>query len=288
MKFPNLRFMTIFVALAAALALGPLATAAVITGTGQVTGTANVTNSTIQFFDNSSTPNTLSTTSINNTGSYSSMNSIPSTSPAVDIGELTGGPFSGTLPSPGIPDYATFLTTPTNIDFDLTAIPAGTGNPNSCFSNTVGNVCTPYVDVSAGANQYKWFTTGACPAGDTCVLSPFTLIQQSGEVFIDLDLQGLAYTPPPGPPAPAGSSSTIGALSTQLTVTGINTITGIDAQLHGSTALGSCPAGTVCASASGNFTSTPASTVPEPTTAFLGLSGLLIAAGLYRRRSHQS
>lgn len=274
MTFCNVRFTMIALATAATVLL-PLAQATpLVTGVASLNGTSTVTNTTIQFFDNSATGNTLSAAASGNTMSYSTLNGLADTS--VEIQELTGGPFSGNLPGPGYVDYTTFNVTnaPTpysTIDFDLTKIDAGVGTAGACFSDTIGNECTPLVDTTATGDP--WVTT--CPAGHTCVVSPFTLVQVNGGVDIFMTFEGLSYF---APPAGAGvtASPTVANLSTQGVIETFAGITQVDTGLHSGN-------GTINSSISATFGS---QAVPEPTTAFLALSGLLlIGGGLYRRRA---
>jgi hypothetical protein len=169
---------------------------------------------------------------------------------ASTIDNLTGGPYSGPV---NIPDFATFVTAFGIIDFDLTNILPGTGGTAGCTSNTINNTCTPTY------------------SGGT-IVSPFTLRQATANtVDISLDLQGLSYFNPPG--KSGGTSPTSGGFTTQDIVTG--TITGILATINSG------------GSISDSYSATFVAGVPEPTTAFLGLSGLLMAAGLYRRRNRK-
>ena len=244
--------------------------ATLVSGIASVNGNAQVTNTTIQFFDNNNDPNTLSGAASGSTQSYVTLNGHAD--PAMEIQELTGGPFSGALPGPGYVDYATFNVTDAPgqvIDFDLTNINQGVGTAGACFADTVGNVCTPLIDTTAAGDPW----VASCPGGHTCVVSPFTLVQVSGGVNIFFVFDGLAYYAPPGPPAGANSSYTIGNLSTQGVVASYGGIVEIDNALHSGS-------GIVTASVSGTFGSTA---VPEPATAFLALGGLLIGTGLTRR-----
>jgi len=166
------------------------------------------------------------------------------------IDDLTGGPYSGPA---SVTDFATFVATAGTIDFDLTEINPGTGGTAGCTSNTVGNTCTPT------------YSSGT-------IVSPFTLFQVGpNTVDISLDLSGVSYFNPPG--KSGGTSPTLGGFTTQDLVTG--TITGILATINGG------------GSITDSYSATFVSSVPEPTTAFLGLSGLLMAAGLYRRRNRK-
>jgi len=254
----------------------PVAHAATVTGVASVNGTAQVTNTTIQFFNDSNDANTLSAAGSGNTGSYSTLNGLPDTATGpVAVQELTGGPFSGTLPGPGLPDYATFdITNPpagsTTIDFDLTTIQPGVGTAAACFSDTSGNECTPLIDTTAAGDP--WVTT--CPAGHTCVVSPFTLVQVSGGVNVFFVEDGVAYFAPPGPPAGPGASPTVADLSTQGVFNTYAGIVEIDNALHSGN-------DTVTASVSGTFGSQG---IPEPSTAVLVLGGLLIGIGVSRKK----
>jgi len=267
--FSTRRLTTVALVAAAAMVLVPFASATpLVVGVASLNGTATVTNTTIQFFDNANTANTLSGAASGNTLSYSTLNGLPN---AVTINELVGGPYSGPVPAepgPGT-DFATFNTTPTLIDFDLTEIQPGVGTPGACFSDASGNDCTPLVDTTAAGDP--WVAT--CPAGHTCVVSPFSLLQVSGGVDIFLVLDGMAYYNPPG--SGPNNSPTIANLSTQGVFETYGGIVEIDNALHTGN-------GQVNASISATFGSTA---IPEPTTALLSLSGLFGVALFYRRRS---
>jgi hypothetical protein len=242
-----------------------------VTGVASLNGTATVTNTTIEFFDNTGTANTLSGAATNNTQSYATLNGIAD--PAVEIQELAGGPFSGNLPGPGFVDFATFNVTNaptpyTQIDFDLTNVNPGVGTSAACFSDSLGNECTPLIDVTASGDP--WVTT--CPAGHTCVVSPFTLLQVSGGVDIFLVMDGLAYYAPPAGAGP-NASMTVANLSTQGVFNTYAGIVEIDNALHSGNF-------TVSASVAGTFGS---QAVPEPATAFLAFSGLLALGVFYRQ-----
>ncbi|MGA3028416.1 MAG: hypothetical protein ABSF98_27025 [Bryobacteraceae bacterium] len=271
------RFMTVALALSATV-LFPLARATpVVSGVASLNGTATVTNTSIEFFDNTGTANTLSGAATGNTLSYATLNGIAD--PAVQIKELSGGPFSGTFPGPGFVDYATFDVTNapsgySTIDFDLTQINPGVGSAAACFSDTPGNECTPLIDTTDPGDPWVM----SCHSGHTCVTSPFTLVQANGGVDIFYTFDGVSYFAPPEP-APPNSSTTAAILSTQGVINTYGGIVEVDNALHSGN-------GTVTASVAGTFGSTA---VPEPTTALLALSGLLIVAGLYRRgNKHRS
>jgi len=270
--FSIVRSVTIVLAAAATLLL-PLAQATpVVSGVAQLDGTATVTNSTIQFFDNTGTANTLSGEATGNTLSYATLNGIAD--PAAEIQELTGGPFSGSLPPPGFVDYTTFNVTNapspySEIDFDLETVNPGVGTPGACFSDNIGNECTPLINTSVAGDP--WVTS--CPSGDVCVLSPFTRVQFcSNTVDFLLSFSGLAYyAPPPG--AGPFSSYTDANFDTQGVLGNVPGIVEADNALHSGSF-------SVSASVAGSFGSTP---IPEPTSVLLAFSGLLLVAGVYRR-----
>jgi hypothetical protein len=266
MKVSSLRMMTMAVAGAAAMVLAPLASATAVNGVANINGATNVSVTTVTFLNNADVSGLYDVAGpTQQTGSFAGL-----TSAGGHINSLSGGPFSGPV---SITDFANFVASAGNIQFDLTSIPAGfgTGACSGSGANNVGNECTPMFDRSNGNAMVT-----SCPSGHTCVTSPFTLVQGVGSVLVDLTLLGNTYFMPPGPSG--GVSATTGAFTTQQVVqagtnTALTTITGVLAALNSG--------GTVSASYSATFTAT---SVPEPATAFLGLSGLLIAAGLARRR----
>jgi hypothetical protein len=160
---------------------------------------------------------------------------------------LTGGTYNSTvLTGVGPVNVAPFMTFSgglvTPVIFNLTTVMPGFGNVAGCTSGAIGAECTP-------------------------VGSPFTLIQSSANtVAVDLTLVGIAFTGTSG----SGSSSTVGAYTTQVTAPG--TIAGILAQLGGG--------GSINSTYSATFTATA---VPEP-AAILMLGVGLLGIGMISRR----
>jgi hypothetical protein len=165
---------------------------------------------------------------------------------------LNGGTIQNLVGPPvtgpiSIVDFATFLTTIGTIHFDLQNIFPGVGTAANCGNNSLGSQCTP--------------------AG-----SPFTLTQNPTGVGITLNLSGIAYLPP----SSSGSTPTTGLFTAQVQVPG--TITSVLQAVQ--------TTGLLNQSYSANFTSTPASTVPEPgSLSMLGAGVGLLAIGIARKRT---
>jgi hypothetical protein len=168
---------------------------------------------------------------------------------------LTGGTYNTTtLTGVGAVSVAPFITfsggLTTPVIFDLTTIMPGFGTVAGCTTGAIGAECTP--------------------AG-----SPFTLIQSTGNtVAVSLTLLGNAYTGTAG----SGTSSTVGAYTTQVTTPG--TIAGILAQLG-------TPGGSINQSYSATFTATAAA-IPEPASILILGMGLLGIGVISRRHGAKS
>ncbi len=214
------------------LFLAPSLRAAAITGQANIGGNVTVFDGTIQF-----APTTTSTANATETGSFAGFT-------AGTIQSLTGGPITGTLPTP-IVDFATFTSgVAAPVNFDLTFIAPGVGTQANCGSSSLGAACTP---------------TG----------SPFTLFQlTSNTILVSLQMNGIGYT---GSSA-TGSSPTTAIFSTQTT--------GTIPQIYGILASGGAISGITY---SASFVATNSPTVPEPFSVGLMAIGL-IAAGLIARR----
>jgi hypothetical protein len=163
---------------------------------------------------------------------------------------LTSGTYNQTtLTGVGAVSVAPFITfsggLATPVIFNLTTIMPGFGTLAGCTSGAIGAQCTP--------------------AG-----SPFTLIQSAGNtVSVVLTLLGDGFTGT----AASGTSSTVGAYTTQVTTPG--TIAGILAQLG-------TPGGSINQSYSATFTAT--NVIPEPASVLILGMGLLGIGVISRRR----
>jgi hypothetical protein len=250
MKYPNFRMMTMAVAGAAAMALAPMASATV-TGT-LFTGVASnenvtVTSTTISWHPTTPSPNF----NVNNTTTLQA-DGATITATQGTLKDLD----ANTTVFP-LDKFLSFVGANTDVDFTLLGI--GPGNANTdCSTATLAP------------------TNGTCSA---FAGSPFLLTYNGGNTSVSLHVFGTV----------TDTSGIVtnwdGAFTQTLTVAPeviqrdfVGGCTASDA-----TALapyGGC-SGAITDTHSGTFTATA---VPEPSTAFLGLSGLLMAAGLIRRR----
>jgi hypothetical protein len=231
--------------------------AAAVNGEANIAGTATVSNTQIVFGEGNpevygmfqpNTPDTGDFTTLTGGTIADNPSGGPNASPSPGVLLANGMP-SGNI---SYKDFITFTTPGAPggaIYFDLTHIDAGTGGTAGCSSSSVGSTCTPVINGQ---------------------LSPFTLRQiTSNSVEIDLSMEGVAYTGTTS----TGSSFSSGSFTTQDKAYG--TIPSILTQLASNNGTG-----TVTDSYSATFIATAA---PEPSSIYLGITGLLMVGGLYRR-----
>ena len=209
-----------------AFLLTQAANAAPITGQANIAGNVNVSGTAVTF-----QPSFTTTIGATETGSFTGLT-------GGTIQSLTGGPVTGTLPTP-ISQFISFTNgVAATVYFDLTYIAPGVGTLANCSSASLGSQCTP-------AN------------------SPFTLFQlSSNTVIASLQFNGESYT---GNPA-TGTTPTSAVFSTQ---TALN---GTIPQIYGQLVAGQSLNG-ITYSASFNT----ANPVPEPSSLLLlgfGLFGI--------------
>ena len=238
----NLRAVIPALTLGAIMAMPSFATS--ISGTANIAGTVDVSNTFINFNSTFTVPSTQPPAM--QTGDFKNL----SGSPAGTIGNLTGGPATGPV---SVPDFIMFtggLAAP--ISFDLTNIAPGTGllPANGGCTAVPGVTCTPFVG------------------------SPFTLLQNNGSVSASLSLDGQAYIGTAG----TGSSMTAGIFTTQTIITTFDTVPGLLAQLNNNGVI----AGQSYSASFLATPNTP--TVPEPASLLLMGVGLLGAGIIARKK----
>lgn len=121
----TMRFSIFGMCAVGALMLGNTVLADTITGQANISGTVNVTSSSVDFL--------AFTVGAPNTGSFAGLT-------GGTIQSLTGGPTVGPT---NIVDFATFDVPTGNVFFDLTYIRPGSGSLAGCASDALGSVCTP-------------------------------------------------------------------------------------------------------------------------------------------------
>lgn len=245
MKFPNLRITVVGAAVAAAMALAPMASATVTGNLNTGSGCATVTVNATSILWGSCTQGTP-----------------PDATANFVVGGATTMTYGAGTPVPiGDPGHLINLFNalsvappPTTLPLDLFMTVDGT--PLDFVLNTIGP--GPSNTNCAGLSDFQ---TCAASAG-----SPFSLqLQPGGQTAVSLAVSGIVYDNP----GHTGGSNWNGSFTTQLNET--------PSQIQSTINAG----GSVTSTHSGSFIATA---VPEPSTAFLGLSGLLIGAGLIRRR----
>ncbi len=145
-----------------------------------------------------------------------------------------------------------FITLPGNISFELTKIDAGVFTSAQCgAAPAAGQVCTP--DFPAPKSPFNLINTAV---GSTASFTIHGIVRMDGQ-----------ETPVAG---------VVGTYTTQFTGQSYQ-------QLLATISRG----GAVRASYSANFVVTPEGQVPEPSTAYMALGGVMIAAAALRRKLFQ-
>lgn len=277
MKFANLRLATLATGIAGAMALAPFASATVVGTftTGAAPGeTITVTDTTITW-DPNVIPNdpTGNATVVSGNATVGAGDPLLPTTTVADVQQITSSPSNVPLN-----DFITFgngTGLADGVDFTLTMLGPGSSNTN-CSGLAIGGSCS----VFAG--------------------SPFTIINEGNSALVVLPLDGTATDDTSAVSNWSGtvhqSFTTAGVSGAQMalaladdflgtcTSADLTALAGYDpGDPNGS---GTCT-GTIKTSHGGSFSAALAG-VPEPATAFLGVSGLLMALGLYRRRNRKA
>lgn len=264
MKFLNLKLMTIAAGAIGAMVLAPLASATVVgelqTSAEAGGGGVTVSDSAITFLTGTNGNCPTSGTCDFSVSSGTTMTYGPgSTTPVAtsDNGTFESLVFNTPPSQPFMVLYNSAGTA--QIDFDLTTLssPSPTNGTNCAGVTTPGSSCIAF-------------------AGSPFLL---TLAPNGSSTSVTLSLSGEAID--------LENSDATSGYTGSLAETVNETPAQIQAAFCGAQTNYSTPCSTTTTITTGHTGEFIASVVPEPTTAFLGLSGLLMAAGLYRRRRNR-